>query len=273
MIDRLFSALGGFKLTASADRLTARSEFGRRVRAIYRSVRFRRVLIAFDLTLIFSFIVLTFVPAADWVFWFNSLLAGLITLELMGRIVAARERVRCLMQLDTFIDLLIVISLTVPAIVGSFAFLRVFRAVHLFEVVGLGHALRIRSHWFAENEEVIRNGVQLLIFLLVTSAVVYEAQVGRNPSIATFSDALYFTVTTVTTTGFGDITLVGETGRLLSIAIMIAGISLFVRLAQAIIRPTKIQHECERCGLSRHDADAVHCKHCGNVVNIPSEGN
>ena len=80
-------------------------------------------------------------------------------------------------------------------------------------------------------------------------------------------------MTTVTKTSFGDITLVGETGRLLSIAIMIAGISPFVQLAQAGIRPTKIQHECERCGLSRQDVDAVHCKHCGNIVNIPSEGN
>lgn len=241
-------------------------------RALYRSNRFKRALIAFDIVLILSFIVLTFVPAAGWVFWLNGLFATLITLELLGRLLAAQERLRCLIHIDTFIDILIVISLTVPAIVGSFAFLRVFRAVHLFEVVGLGRALRVRSQWFAEREEVLRSGAQLLIFLLVTSAVVYEAQVGRNPAIETFSDALYFTVTTVTTTGFGDITLVGETGRLLSIAIMIADISLFVRIAQAVIRPTKVRHQCEQCGLLRHDADAVHCKHCGNLVNIPTEG-
>ena len=31
-------------------------------------------------------------------------------------------------------------------------------------------------------------------------------------------------------------------------------------------------YECPECGLSRHDPDAVHCKHCGAVVNIPTEG-
>ena len=70
----------------------------------------------------------------------------------------------------------------------------------------------------------------------------------------------------------GDITLVGESGRLLSVLIMIIGISLFVKLAQAIVRPSKVHVECQVCGLSRHDPDAVHCKHCGSVVHIPREG-
>ena len=72
-----------------------------------------------------------------------------------------------------------------------------------------------------------------MVFVFITSALVYELQAGRNPEITTINDALYFTVTTLTTTGFGDITLVGESGRLLSVVIMIVGISLFVKLAQA----------------------------------------
>jgi len=111
-----------------------------------------------------------------------------------------------------------------------------------------------------------------VVFVFITSALVYEIQAGRNPEINTINDALYFTVTTLTTTGFGDITLVGESGRLLSVVIMIVGISLFVKLAQAIVRPSKVHVECQVCGLSRHDPDAVHCKHCGSVVHIPREG-
>src|SRR5690606_41570414 len=87
-----------------------------------------------------------------------------------------------------------------------------------------------------------------------------------------FIDALYFTVATVTTTGFGDITLPGTFGKLTSIVSMIIGISLFVRLAQAIVRPYKVTFPCPQCGLSRHEADAVHCKACGHVLKIPDEG-
>ena len=46
-----------------------------------------------------------------------------------------------------------------------------------------------------------------------------------NPLIANYADALYFTVTALTTTGFGDITLPGTMGRLISVCIMIFGVS------------------------------------------------
>jgi voltage-gated potassium channel len=97
-------------------------------------------------------------------------------------------------------------------------------------------------------------------------------QQASNPDIRTILDALYFTVTTLTTTGFGDIVLVGEWGRLLAIGIMIVGLSLFLRLLQTVFQPAKIEVECARCGLSRHDRDAIHCKHCGEIIHIDTEG-
>lgn len=44
-------------------------------------------------------------------------------------------------------------------------------------------------------------------------------------AIGNYIDALYFTVAMLTTTGFGDITLPGTAGRLLSILMMIVGVS------------------------------------------------
>ena len=100
----------------------------------------------------------------------------------------------------------------------------------------------------------------------------YQTQVGLNDGITNYVDALYFTVTTLTTTGFGDVTLVGTTGKLLAVAIMIFGISLFLRLVQVVLRPAKAHFPCPTCGLRRHDHDAVHCKACGSVLNIPDDG-
>jgi hypothetical protein len=47
-------------------------------------------------------------------------------------------------------------------------------------------------------------------------------QYKSNPLIANYVDALYFTITCLTTTGVGDITLRGTSGRLLSVIIMLA---------------------------------------------------
>jgi voltage-gated potassium channel len=82
----------------------------------------------------------------------------------------------------------------------------------------------------------------------------------RNPEIRNYMDALYFTVTALTTTGFGDITLPGTTRRLISVVIMIFGVTLFLRLVRALLQPQKVRFSCPRCGLRRHDFDACTAK-------------
>ena len=104
------------------------------------------------------------------------------------------------------------------------------------------------------------------------TALVFVLQAGSNAGITDYVDALYFTVATLTTTGFGDIVLSGPMGKLLSVFIMLIGVALFLRLAGAIFRPTKVKYTCPECGLNRHDIDAVHCKHCGEGLKIETSG-
>ncbi|MFV0295702.1 MAG: potassium channel family protein, partial [Hyphomicrobiaceae bacterium] len=128
------------------------------------------------------------------------------------------------------------------------------------------------SSAFRRYEDVIEASISLIIFVFVMSAIVFVFQVRVNPGINNYVDALYFTTTTLTTTGYGDIVMSDTTGRLLAVAIMIAGFGLFLRLVQAIFRPQQIRTACPDCGLLRHDHDAIHCKHCGRVINIRTEG-
>ena len=132
--------------------------------------------------------------------------------------------------------------------------------------------LRADSAWFRSNEEITITIVHLTVFLFVMTGIVYETQHWTNPQIRNYVDALYFTVTALTTTGFGDITLQGSLGRLISIVIMIFGVTLFLRLVRALLQPHKVRFGCPACGLQRHDIDAVHCKACGKLLNIPDEG-
>ena len=114
--------------------------------------------------------------------------------------------------------------------------------------------------------------VHLMVFLFVMTGIVYETQRWTTPEIRNYVDALYFTVTALTTTGFGDITLRGTTGRLISVVIMIFGVTLFLRLLRSLLQPHKVRFACPVCGLQNHEGDAVHCKACRTVLNIPDEG-
>ena len=123
-----------------------------------------------------------------------------------------------------------------------------------------------------QREEAMIAVAHLSVFIFVMTGIVYETQYPSNPHITNYADALYFTVTALTTTGFGDITLPGTTGRLILVVIMILGVTLFFNLARALLQPAKVRFRCPQCALLRHDPDAVHCKACGMVLNIPDEG-
>ncbi|TIQ11642.1 ion channel, partial [Mesorhizobium sp.] len=66
--------------------------------------------------------------------------------------------------------------------------------------------------------------INLLTFLLVVTGFVYTFFFRTAAGLEGYVDALYFTVATVTTTGFGDIVLPGIAGKLTSIVTMIIGI-------------------------------------------------
>ena len=99
------------------------------------------------------------------------------------------------------------------------------------------------------------------------SSLILVLAFDEQAGIVGYIDALYFTVATLTTTGFGDITMRTPGGKLLSV-----GVALFVQLARAIFQPPKIKYKCPECGLNRHEPDAIHCKHCGKALKIETEG-
>jgi voltage-gated potassium channel len=144
--------------------------------------------------------------------------------------------------------------------------------VRLLRTYQLLARLRKDSPWFRQREEAVFAVANLSVFIFVMTGIVYETQYMTNKDITNYADALYFTVTALTTTGFGDITLPGTTGRLISVVIMILGVTLFFNLARALLQPAKVRFRCPECALLRHDLDAVHCKACGTVLKIPDEG-
>ncbi|MCW0234775.1 MAG: potassium channel family protein [Ferrovibrio sp.] len=251
--------------------------FRRRLQDLYfgedrEARRFRYGLVIFDILTIALFILVSTVDDHWWVLPLDFALGALLSLELALRLYAEPDRRRQVFSLAMLADLAVIASLFLPVLLENLAFLRIFRALRLLRSYHLLRDLRSSSLWFRLHEDVIWRSLNLVVFIFIVTSFVYVTQHGVNRGISTYVDALYFTITTLTTTGFGDITLVGPGGRLLSVLIMIVGVSLFLRLLQAIFRPNKVRYECPDCALRLHDADAVHCKHCGRVLPIPSDG-
>lgn len=237
------------------------------------AVAFQAGLLIVDILAIAYFVATTFVDTAPWMRTVDLVLGILLALEFLGRMLAHRHPMAYLDNGAAMLDLAVIASLFISALGENFGFLRILRTVRLLRSYNVLGQLKTRFPVVRRNEEVILASLNLAIFVFMISALVYVTQREINPKIEDFLDALYFTVSALSTTGFGDITLVGSTsGELLSIVMMFVGITLFFRLAQAVFSPGgKVRHPCPQCGLQRHELDAVHCKACGQVLNIPND--
>jgi voltage-gated potassium channel len=235
--------------------------------------RFRYALLGLDIISIGWIVVASFLPMSTLVIMVDVLFGLLLLGEFGFRIAASGVPLRTFFSPLNLADLIAILSLLLaPLLQGAMAFLRVLRTLRLLHSVRLITTLRSDLPFFRRNEEAALAAAQLGVFLFVMSGVVFETQHRTNPAIRNYADALYFTVTSLTTTGYGDVTLPGTTGRLLSVVIMLSGVTLFLRLAQALFRPVKVRYPCPACGLERHEPDAVHCKACGHLLKIPDEG-
>ena len=233
---------------------------------------FRWSLLAFDAITILYFILASFLHHVDDFHVVEEGIGIIYLIEFCARLYISKTRLRDIFHPVGMADLIVIASLLAPSLAENFSFLRVVRSLRLLRSYHMLKNLRKQSRFVRVNEDVIFSVVNLLVFVFVITAIVYVNQVAVNPAIKDYVDALYFTIATLTTTGFGDITMVGTSGHILAVLIMIFGISLFLRLIQTIFRPGKIRYECPSCGLNRHDTDAVRCKHCGEVLHIVTEG-
>jgi voltage-gated potassium channel len=231
-----------------------------------RSVWFRYGLLLFDLLTIIFLAVTSFVEGSPLLELIDATIGFIILSDFLARLAMSRRRIHDLLHPLGLTDIAVIISFLAPVGGHGLGFLRALRALRLFRSYRIASRMRHDFPFVRRNYDTIIAGTNLFVFLFVMTAVVYETQHGHNPAIGNYVDALYFTVATLTTTGFGDITLPGTTGRLLAIMMMIVGVSLFVRMVQVLIRPSRARNSCSSCGHSAHETDALYCKRCGALL-------
>lgn len=235
--------------------------------------RFRYALLVADtLSVLYVLLSTTILPESLITKLLDIVFGAYIGVDFLARLWIARKKGPFLLAPLNMADLIAMFSFFAPYLGREFTFLRALRILRLLRSYRLLKTLREDFDIFRRHEDIILSSINLIVFIFLMTELVLVSQVGRNPGISSFLDALYFTVATLTTTGFGDVTMQGRDGRVIAIVVMIFGVSLFLRLIQTMFRPSKVRFTCAACGLYLHESDAVHCKHCGKVLAIPSDG-
>lgn len=207
----------------------------------------------------------------EWVFTL------LFTLEYAARIYCSPNPKHYVTSFYGIIDFLSVmpsyLSLFIPG-ANFLLVIRIMRFLRIFRVLKLARYLReantlVRSMVQARRKVMVFF-LSVLVLATIFGALMYVVE-GPEHGFTSIPKSIYWTIVTITTVGYGDITPQTPLGQFVAALAMLMGYSIIAvptgiftaELAQEIQRE-RMSTVCPNCSHSGHDADAEYCKTCGS---------
>lgn len=126
---------------------------------------------------------------------------------------------------------------SIPLTYQATQLLRGLGVLRLLRIVRVITRIRRIETWVDSLSFKIFNLTLMSGTLIVLASVMfYSAEFGINENIHTYSDSIWWTVSTITTSGLGDIVPVTMTGRIIGMLLMLSGVVIFGILVNYITK-------------------------------------
>jgi voltage-gated potassium channel len=174
------------------------------------------------------------------------------------------------------VDLLAVIPTYLSLLIPGAEYLlviRILRMLRIFRVLKLAQYLS-EAGLLMQALRASRRKIGIFLFtvlnlVVILGSVMYLLE-GQNPGFTSIPRSIYWTIVTLTTVGYGDISPQTGLGQFLASVIMILGYGIIavptgiVTVEMTHVAGRKIStHACPSCSAEGHDPDAAYCKFCG----------
>jgi voltage-gated potassium channel len=115
----------------------------------------------------------------------------------------------------------------IPAISSSLRILRLIRVVRVIIVIARTSRVMKKSGGFLQRSHLLAlSGISLLIVFIGAYVVLLLEQGTEGAQITNLSDAVWWSISTVTTVGYGDIVPESAAGRIMGMVLMAVGIGV-----------------------------------------------
>ena len=211
------------------------------------------------------------------------LLTAFFTFEYLARLYCSPKPKAYAMSFFGIIDLLSILPMYLGfflhgarfmIVLRSFRLIRVFRIFKLFSFLQEGYLLLESIKQSFRKISVFFLFVLIIVICLGTVMYMVECD-APGTQFTDIPTSIYWSVVTMTTVGYGDITPVTTAGRFFSAIVMLLGYTI-IAVPTGIVSASMIQASqdaanrvCPNCGKAGHDATATHCKYCGSELEEP----
>lgn len=215
------------------------------------------------------------------------ILTVFFTLEYIARIYCSPKPKAYALSFFGLVDLLSILpmylgffvkSARFMIVLRSFRLIRVFRIFKLFAFLQEGYLLLESIRASMRKISVFFLFVVIIVICLGTVMYIVEHQ-QPGTQFTDIPTSIYWSVVTLTTVGYGDITPTTDIGRFISAFTMLLGYTI-IAVPTGIVTASMVQasHDaasrvCPNCGRAGHEIEATHCKYCGSALESPLPDN
>ncbi len=208
--------------------------------------------------------------------WFFTIL---FTIEYVLRLLCVGKPHKYACSFFGIVDLLAVAptyaSILIPGshyllVIRLLRILRIFRLLKLVQY--MNEARLITQALRASSRKIAVFLFTVLTLIVIFGSLIYLIEGEKNGFIS-IPRSIYWTIVTLTTVGYGDISPQTGLGQFLASIVMILGYGIIavptgivtVEMAHGFKKEVTTQ-SCPDCGAEGHDPDAAYCKYCGKKL-------
>ncbi len=209
----------------------------------------------------------------EWIF------TALFTVEYLLRIYCSPRPFQYMRSFYGIVDLLSILPTYLMLFYPDIGFLLVIRLLRVLRIFRILKLVRYLSEMNILMRAMLQSRRKILIFftsVLVLSAIFGSLMFiveGPENGFSSIPKSIYWTIVTITTVGYGDITPQTPLGQVIAAIAMLTGYSIIAvptgiltaELSQEMFRE-RASRSCGGCEKAGHESDAEYCKFCGESL-------